>query len=214
MSVRWVENRACIINGALCRNSRISEQERREKASGGERERERERVKGRGGGGWKRDESRQTGRRARFSRLRVDESGSHPLLRTSSTRHSPLAAPDQSPGFNPSPTSSSSSFSSFSTSCSSCRCALVVHRHRFHQFAINFNLKPPAKPLNPSRSQRLRSTPFATLPRAHAALSRPSPVPPSPALFERVPDWPRAFSFPSDPPSARDPTYVRRNAHR
>lgn len=99
-------------------------------------------------------------------------------------RQSPLAAPDQSPGFNPSPTSSSSYFSSFSTSCSSCRCALVVHRHRFHQFAINFNLKPPAKPLNPSRSQRLRSTPFATLPRAHAALSRPSPVP-LPRRFSR-----------------------------
>lgn len=64
LSVRWVENRACIINGALCRNSRISEQERRK--SEWRRAREGER-KGERSGGWKRDESRQTGRRERVS---------------------------------------------------------------------------------------------------------------------------------------------------
>lgn len=49
LSVRWVENRACIINGALCRNSRISEQERRK--SERRRAREGERKGERSGGG-------------------------------------------------------------------------------------------------------------------------------------------------------------------
>lgn len=52
LSVRWVENRACIINGALCRNSRISEQERRKsewrRAREGERKGERSGGDGRG----------------------------------------------------------------------------------------------------------------------------------------------------------------------
>lgn len=52
LSVRWVENRACIINGALCRNSRISERERRKsewrRAREGERKGERSGGDGRG----------------------------------------------------------------------------------------------------------------------------------------------------------------------
>lgn len=193
---------------------------REEKKRAAESERGRER-KGERSGGWMEEGREQTDRQA--SAFLSSESGREwkPSSFTYELdRRSPPPAPPPPPPLTSPPDSTllrpllPPPSSSFSTSCSSCRCALVVHRHRFHQFAINFNLKPPAKPLNPSRSQRLRSTPFAALPRAHAALSRPLAGPPSPALFERVPDWPRAFSFPSDPPSARDPTYVRRNAHR
>lgn len=45
----------------------------------------------------------------------------------------------------------------------------LLHRHRFHQLAINFNLKLPAKPLAPL-ARRARA-PFAPLRRARLARS-------------------------------------------
>lgn len=92
----WMENRACIINGALCRNSRISEAEERRKSG-------RESGDGKGRG---RELSAGTTRVP--PRLRVDESGSHPLFRSRAhpaARPACTTAPMTSTEFNPSPTS-------------------------------------------------------------------------------------------------------------
>lgn len=58
------------------------------------------------------------------------ESGRVEAILFSAQAH-PAVPPLTSPEFNPSPL------------------PVVVHRHQFHQLAINFNLKPSAKPLAP-----------------------------------------------------------------
>lgn len=52
----------------------------------------------------------------------------------------------------------------------------LLHRHRFHQLAINFNLKLPAKPLAPL-ARRARA-PFAPPRRVSARLARSFQPPP------------------------------------